>query len=135
VVELSAFYMGALIAKMQQRPQFEARVRDRNLDTILSSLLLGFGHEAVFIYVEHTPDMVIVLILVLVASCSCCSIPLHLHGTFDQGLWRSPSAKFQLDEAAFQMADLLKIRWLRQCALANDQKSRTGLQESTAAAE
>jgi hypothetical protein len=100
VVERSSLYVGTLIAKVQQRPQFKAGVRDGNLNAVISSLLLGFRHKRVLIYVENTPDMVVLKIVVLLALCTGGSSLLHLHSALDQRLWHSPRAKCQLYQAA-----------------------------------
>jgi hypothetical protein len=100
VVERPSFYVGTLIAKVQQCPQFKAGVRDGNLNSVISGLLLGLRYKTVLIYVEDAPDMVVLKVVVLLALCTDGSSFLHLRGTFDQSLWHSAWAKFQLYEAA-----------------------------------
>jgi cobalamin synthase len=84
---------------MQQCPEFEGRIRERNLDTIISSLLLGLGNKRVLIDVEHTPDIVVLLIVILLTLCVGHGGFLHLDGTFDQGFWNSPWADCQVYQA------------------------------------
>jgi hypothetical protein len=83
VVERASLYVGTPIAKVQQCPQFKARVRDGNLNAVISGLLLGLRHKRVLIYVEDTPDMFVLKVVVLLALCTDGSSFLHLHGTFD----------------------------------------------------
>jgi len=99
VVERASLYVGTLIAKVQQRPQLKAGVRDGDINAVIPGLLLGLRHKRVLIYVENTPDMVVLEVVVLLALCTDDSSLLHLRGTFDQRLWHSAWAKFQLYEA------------------------------------
>ena len=96
MVERPSLYVGMLVAKVQQCPQFKAGVRNGNLNAVISGLLLGLRNKRVLIYVENTPDVVVLKIVVLLAFCFDGSSLLLLHGTFDQRLWHSAWAKFQL---------------------------------------
>jgi hypothetical protein len=68
VVERPALDVGMLIAKVKQRPQFEARVGYRHLNRIISGLVSCFWQEAVLVYVENAPDLVVAEVRVLLSS-------------------------------------------------------------------
>jgi hypothetical protein len=134
VVERSPLYVGTLIAKVQQCPQFKTRVGDRKLDPIGSGLLPGFRYQPMLVYVEDTPDLIVPEVRIFLAPCQPLGVLFLLKGPLHQSLGLTARTDFQVYEAPFQVAGLLKVPRLRLCALANDQKSLKGQAEGTAAA-
>jgi hypothetical protein len=59
VVERSAFYVFALIAKVKQRPQFKTGIGNRQFDPVGAGLLLCFRDQSVLVYVKNAPDLVV----------------------------------------------------------------------------
>jgi hypothetical protein len=134
VVERSPLDVGALIAKVQQRPQFKTWIGNRQLYPIGSGLLLCFRNQSMLVYVKNTPDLIVSEVRILLAPRKLLGVIFLLNGPIDQSLWLTARTYFQIYEAPFQVAGLPKVSGLRQCALANDQKSRKGLPEGAATA-
>lgn len=86
------------------------------------------------VYVKHTPDLIVSKVRVLPALCKPLGGLFLLNGPLYQSLWLTARTNFQVYDAPFQVARLLKVPRLRQCALANDQESRKGRPEGTTAA-
>jgi hypothetical protein len=116
-------------------PQFKTRVGDRKLYPIGSGLLLGFRYQPMLVYVKDTPDLIVPEVRILLAPCQPLGVFLLLNGPLYESLGFTARTDFQVYEAPFQVAGLLKIARLRQCALANDQESRKGWPEGTTAAQ
>jgi hypothetical protein len=57
--------MRALVLKVQQHPQFEARVRDSELDSVIPRLLLCIINPWVIIDVKNAPHFVVTQVCVL----------------------------------------------------------------------
>jgi hypothetical protein len=127
--------VGALIMKVEQRPQFKAGIGNRKFNPIGSGLLLCFRYEAMLVYVKDTPDLIVSEVRVLPALCLSISGLFLLNGPLYQSLWLTARIKYQIYDAPFKMAGLLKVAGLRQRALANDQESRKGRAEGTSAAQ
>jgi hypothetical protein len=127
--------MGALVTKVQERPQFKAWVRNGKLYPIGFGLLLCFRYQAMLVYVKDTPDLIVSEIRVISALCLPIGGPFLLNGPLYQSLWLTAWIKYQINDAPFQVAGLLKVARLRQRALTDDQESRKGMPEGTTAAQ
>jgi hypothetical protein len=68
-MERTPLYVGTLIAKMQQYPQFKTGIGNRKLYPIVSGLLLGFRYQPMLVYVKDTPDLIVSEVRVLLALC------------------------------------------------------------------
>ena len=134
MVERSPLYVGALIAKVQQCPQFKTGIGNRQLYSVGSGLLLCFRYQSMLVYVKDTPDLIVSEVRVPLAPCKPLGALFLLNSPLYQRLWLTARAHLQVYEAAFQVAGLLKVSGLRLCALANDQESREGRPEGTTAA-
>src|ERR1035441_8272729 len=137
VVERSPLNVGALIAKVQQCPQFKTRIGNRQLDPVGSGLLLCFRDQSMLVDIKNTPDLIVSEVRVPLAPCKPLGVFLLLNSPLYQSLWHAARTDFQFYEAMFQVAGLPKVSGLRLCALANDQeprKARPGGSTKSAAA-
>jgi hypothetical protein len=126
--------VGALIAKVQQCPQFKTRIGNRQLNPIGAGLLLCFRYQSMLVYVKDTPDLIVSEVRVFLAPCLPLGGLLLFNSPFYQSLWYTAATNFQVYEAPFQLAGLPKVSGLRLCALANDQESRERSPECSTAA-
>jgi len=76
VLYLGTVNVCALILKVQQRPQFEAGIRDGQFDAIGPGLILGFRNQRVLINVEYAPYFFVLLVVVLELSRLALGFPL-----------------------------------------------------------
>jgi hypothetical protein len=59
VVERAPLDVGALIAKVQQCPQFETGIGNRQLYPVGPGLLLCFRDQSVLVDIKNTPNLVV----------------------------------------------------------------------------
>jgi hypothetical protein len=57
-LSLTAINFSPLILKVKECPQLEAGIGDRELNTIISGLLLRVRHERMFVDIKNAPDLI-----------------------------------------------------------------------------
>jgi len=78
--------VGGLVLEVQQRPEFEARIRDRQVDAIVARLLAGVRKVRMGVDIEDAPDFVVGQERIAPAPRLPLRLLLALGGEFDQGL-------------------------------------------------
>jgi hypothetical protein len=67
------------------------------------------------------------LVVILERSRLAVGFPLSLNGPLDECPWSSAGFDFEIDEAAFDVTNILEVARFRDRALANDQEARLRL--------
>jgi len=124
-----------LILEVEQKPKFEAWIRNRDVDGIRLRLLLGLRHQGVLIDVKYTPNAIIPEILILAATGFAFGLLLHLNGPFDDSLGDADRNNLQLDYSSLYTANFLEVEGFRHSPLTDDQEPGARLSEAPAAAE
>lgn len=81
-----ALQVRRMLLKVQERPELEARIRDRQLDTVVAGLLKGVVKVGMLINVEDAPDLIEPEEVVTPAACFPLRLPLSLGCPFHEGL-------------------------------------------------
>jgi hypothetical protein len=76
--------VGMLLLEMQQTPQFEARVRDGQMNLVRLSLIHGLRYVRMNVHVEYAPNFVIHAALIADPSGFGRSLPFAGDGFSDQ---------------------------------------------------
>lgn len=56
--QVIAFNVASLIPEMQENPEFETGIRNRDPDAVIARLVFRFGNSGVLIDIEHAPHLV-----------------------------------------------------------------------------
>jgi len=83
---VSPLQVGSLILEMQQRPQLEARIRDREFYAVGSGLLTGIGEVGMNVNVEDTPNLIIAKEIVSSSAGLTVGLLLPCRGALHKGL-------------------------------------------------
>src|SRR5271157_1491598 len=120
---------------MQQEPEFEARIGDGELDSVIGCYDPRLRDVGVIVHVEHAPDRLIFQELVIHALGVRYRLLLPLlRGPHDRKRHALAALDDDIDERIpVELGELLEILFLGICALADDEHLELGLAERRAA--
>src|SRR5689334_18352016 len=119
------------LAEMEEQPELEARIRDRQLDAVIPRHLPGIGDLGMLIYIEDAPDRVIGEVLVTLSLGGGFGPLLQILGGGHEDP-RGPVFRCDLDPDPRVLTGSckpLEILGLRSLALTDDEDDRLGISE------
>jgi len=132
-----AFEIRRVILKMEEGPELEAGIGDRQADSMVARLLASVGKVGMLVHIEHAPDLVIGQELVPLALRVALSVPFPSGRPLDQSLG---NAAFVIDldddqRIAEGCPQILEVSSLRDASFADDQDAPFWLPPGPAAPE